>query len=99
MFERTPEILGAQEDAGKAAGKYLEGIGKTDLVTLTREEWTQFIEVICVEYDESYDRRIDPPEIVEKPKPFTNRLPSGPKWNTPSWDAPRGADLDDEIPF
>lgn len=34
-------------EAGRFAGEYLDEIGKTDLATLTPEEWKIFCEVIC----------------------------------------------------
>ena len=39
-FDRYEEQ--ALADAGDAAGAYLDGIGKTDLATLTEEEWAEF---------------------------------------------------------
>lgn len=41
----------AVEAAGDEVGEFLEGIGKTDLATLTREEWLDFVahayECVC----------------------------------------------------
>lgn len=40
----------AMDDAGTLGGAYLDSIGKTDLATLTKEEWNAFIEVVCGGY-------------------------------------------------
>lgn len=31
-------------------GEYLESIGKTDLTTLTSEEWEEFLFCVCLNY-------------------------------------------------
>lgn len=38
------------ENAGQFAGKYLESIGKTDLATLTKDEWINFLLVVIGKY-------------------------------------------------
>jgi len=40
------------ELAGRSAGKYLEEIGKTDLATLTRDEWINFLRVVIGTYED-----------------------------------------------
>ncbi len=40
----------AAQDAGKTGGKFLESIGKYNLIELTKEEWTTFIQSVCSEY-------------------------------------------------
>lgn len=47
-FERR-----ALEDGGNAAGAYLDEIGKTDLATLTEEEWATFWRLGFVAYADS----------------------------------------------
>ena len=47
-FERK-----ALNDAGEAAGAYLDEIGKTDLADLTEEEWAAFWERGLMGYSES----------------------------------------------
>lgn len=40
----------ALETSGQAGGEYLDAIGKTDLATLTREEWMCFLGVVQSSY-------------------------------------------------
>lgn len=40
----------ALEHAGDCAGEYLDSIGKTDLATLTQEEWQQLIRVVSLNF-------------------------------------------------
>lgn len=40
----------ASHEAGKFAGEYLDSIGKTDLASLTAQEWKIFCETMCVNY-------------------------------------------------
>lgn len=37
--------------AGKMGGEYLDSLNKYDVRTLTKEEWTQFIECIYMAFD------------------------------------------------
>lgn len=48
----TPEQhdLDAALYGGKMGGEYLEEIGKTDLATLTVQEWQTFLECVCFGY-------------------------------------------------
>jgi len=47
---------------GEMGGEYLEEIGKTDLRTLTPEEWSTFLQVVCSNYHAEHNR--------SKPCPF-----------------------------
>ncbi len=43
------ELLAA-ETAGKVGGKYLETIGIFDLSQLSKEQWMEFLSIVCREY-------------------------------------------------
>lgn len=47
----------ARDDAGEMAGAYLDTIGKTDLATLTAEEWQGFLHQVIVGFEDSLRRR------------------------------------------
>lgn len=49
-IEITPYEAQAIERVGPHAGKYLDAIGKTDLASMTVEEWSKFIEHVCKSY-------------------------------------------------
>jgi len=44
--------------AGEHAGRYLSGLNKTDLATLTAEEWTTFLCIIVNEANKAAGDRI-----------------------------------------
>lgn len=48
----------ARDDAGDMAGAYLESIDKTDLATLTADEWATFLHQVIVGFEASLRRRI-----------------------------------------
>lgn len=50
MIDPTPNERDAMRAAGRLAGEYLDSIGKTDLATLTGEEWTNFIDAVVTGY-------------------------------------------------
>ena len=50
MIDPTPNEIAAMQAGGQLAGEYLESIGKSDLVTLTTEEWSTLIEVVVTGY-------------------------------------------------
>ena len=53
MIDKTPEETRAiREGASHNAGEYLESIGKTDLATLTQEEWFTMLEVAVTGYQD-----------------------------------------------
>lgn len=102
------ERRAAIEDAATCAGEFLDELGKTDLATLTPEEWINFIATVCVSYDDAYDAIQDriaaakaTAENADKQWKQANRVWDKPPANDrrPSWDAPNGGDLDDDIPF
>jgi len=43
MIDPTPNERSALLHAGSMGGEYLTSLGKTDLVTLTDDEWTTFL--------------------------------------------------------
>jgi hypothetical protein len=45
---KTEEL--ARDHAGTVAGEYLESVGKTDLATLTPDEWAIFLQCVIGEY-------------------------------------------------
>lgn len=50
MIDPTPNEMAAMQAGGLLAGEYLESIGKSDLVTLTTEEWATLMEVVVTGY-------------------------------------------------
>lgn len=55
MSHRGPIDLTKFEDeaierVGPHAGKYLDSIGKTDLASMTLDEWNAFIKHVCKSY-------------------------------------------------
>jgi len=46
------DALAALGEAGREAGAYLEGLGKFDVTTLTKEEWLRFIATIALAYED-----------------------------------------------
>jgi hypothetical protein len=50
--------IGAALAAGAEAASYLEGIGKTDLARLSRDEWCEFLRLFLVGYERAMRRKI-----------------------------------------
>ncbi|MFM2090834.1 MAG: hypothetical protein RLZZ127_1323 [Planctomycetota bacterium] len=50
MIDPTPNERDAMGAAGRLGGEYLDSIGKTDLATLTGEQWDTFVEAIVTGY-------------------------------------------------
>lgn len=50
MIDPTPNERAAMEAGGIAAGEYLESLARTDLASLSVEEWRTLIEVIVTGY-------------------------------------------------
>lgn len=50
MQTLKPHEEKAVEFASQCAGEYLDELGKTDLATLTAEEWQQLNRLICVNF-------------------------------------------------
>jgi hypothetical protein len=57
MEDPTKYELEALRDAGTSCGVYLEGIRKTDLATLTPEEFDEFIDTVCTGFIDSMRRQ------------------------------------------
>lgn len=102
------ERKAAIEDAATCAGEFLNELGKTDLATLTPEEWINFIATVCVSYDDAYDAiqgrkeaAKATAEVAHRKWQQANRVWDKPPANDrrPSWDSMSKADLDDKIPF
>lgn len=53
-----PYELRARTDAGEKAGAYLDALGKTDLATLTAEEWQKFLTTVIHEFGQSLRTQI-----------------------------------------
>lgn len=45
----------ARKHAAVKAGEHLDSIGKTDLATMTADEWAAFIAVVCNGYCASFE--------------------------------------------
>jgi len=54
QFERE-----AAAEGGNAGGQYLDRIGKTDLASLTREEWEEFCALIFIGACDALRKRAD----------------------------------------
>lgn len=50
MIDVTPNEKAALQQGGHMGGEYLDAIGKTDLATLSLEEWATFVECIVTGY-------------------------------------------------
>ena len=50
MIDPTPNEKAAFEHGGAMGGAYLDSIAKTDLETLSRDEWLIFVEVVVTGY-------------------------------------------------
>lgn len=62
MIDPSPFDTEAFAHASDLAGEYLELIKKTDLVTLSRDEWMTFVVVMCTGFADSRyrgDRRLE----------------------------------------
>ena len=61
-IELTKDEAAAAAAGGKAAGAYLEAIGKTDLAEMTKDEWAAFCGVLvtgyCADLQEQADNQI-----------------------------------------
>jgi len=50
--------LGAALEAGVDAGTYLDAIGKSDLASLTSDEWREFLRRVVVGFEHALRRMI-----------------------------------------
>ena len=55
-MERAAHDAEARDNAGEKAGAYLEKIGKSDLATLTQEEWRAFLDTFRREWSSQMRR-------------------------------------------
>lgn len=70
MIDPTPNERNAFVRGGEMGGEYLDSIARTDLQTLSREEWLTFVEAVVTGYcdhlrelaarDAEHLRRLDP---------------------------------------
>lgn len=57
MTDPNAAEIAAMQHAGAMGGEYLESLGRTDLATLTPEEWHTFIAAVCGGYVDSLLRQ------------------------------------------
>jgi len=50
MIDANEHEIAAMMHASDRAGEFIESLGKTDMAAWSREQWGQFIEVICTGY-------------------------------------------------
>lgn len=50
MIDPTPNEIAAMEHGGRMGGEYLDSIGRTDLASLTVEQWRAFVEAVVTGY-------------------------------------------------
>ncbi len=50
MIDPTPNESEAMTVGGLQGGKYLEGLGQSDLASLTETEWDRFIDAVITGY-------------------------------------------------
>jgi hypothetical protein len=51
--------ISAIEEAGNEAGAYLDDLGKTDLATLTPDEWRHFLRTFLRAFETNVRRRVE----------------------------------------
>jgi len=67
MIEANEHELAAMMQASDRAGEFIESLGKTDMAAWSREQWGQFIEVICTGYvDKLVDLRAGVDAAMDK---------------------------------
>ena len=59
MVDYTRHEIEAMQAASEPAGAYLESLGKTDLATLSPDEWMTFVETVCLSYHNELRRLTD----------------------------------------
>jgi archaellum component FlaD/FlaE len=52
MDNPTKHEIAAIMATSDPAGAYLENIGKTDLATMSQDEWMNFLEVVCTAFSD-----------------------------------------------
>lgn len=69
--EPTEQEINAMLAASPAGGEYLEQLGKTDMATLTEDEWMGLIEAIVVAFQDSMAASYAPHALIaSKDDPF-----------------------------
>ena len=67
MVDPNEHELAAMMSASERAGEFIESLGKTDMAAWSREQWGQFIEVICTGYvDKLLDLRAGVDAAMDK---------------------------------
>lgn len=61
MKDATKDELAAIEVGGQCGGEYLDEIGKTDLATLSKAEWSTFLRCVVGGYVADMQKRIKAP--------------------------------------
>jgi hypothetical protein len=56
--------IGSALEAGKLAGSYLDEIAKTDIATLSGDEWREFLRRIIVGFEQAMRRKILENEVA-----------------------------------
>ena len=67
MIDANEHELAAMLNASDRAGEFIETVGATDMAAWSREQWGQFIEVICTGYvDKLVDLRAGVDAAMDK---------------------------------
>jgi len=67
MIDANEHELAAMMHASDRAGEFIETVGCTDMAEWSREQWGQFIEVICTGYvDKLIDLRAGITTAIDK---------------------------------
>jgi len=56
MIDVTPNEQAAMDNGSRLAGEYMDHLGKTDLATMTDEEWKMIVECIVTGYVDSMQK-------------------------------------------
>jgi hypothetical protein len=91
VYSINHEVAAAIEDAAKCAGEFLDKLGKTNLATLSFDEWMAFMHCVCTEYDAAYENRRD--AYARAREAYVE------PWQSPPPPGSNATMLDDEIPF
>lgn len=64
MVDPTETEIAAMRYASDMAGEYLESLEKTDLATMTEDEWMNLMEVIITGFSDSMARAVGGSDTV-----------------------------------
>ena len=70
MKDPTPHEIDSMVDAGIAGGEYLGELGKTDLTSLSSDEWMTFVDTICTVYCYAMRRRAGAEMLIPNDAPI-----------------------------